>query len=571
MTGVQTCALPICKAAGLDEHFIAELNVYSQSRGRTPSVFVFNAFAEGFIAEGKKFNPTKHQAQLVRDLENLPQFLCRQDDILLVHQKPSVEFLSGIKQAGFPLPEFMELPERGSASRSKEATREVGIYFDASKSNEVAAGRRPALRADGISSLTQRKLGSLRPWAWGPDSFELLKPVFASVTGENRADENRFNDGLKKLYSKSWSADFLRKIISCGSRRKAAQTKNDLSQSLLTSAATDNWLCTENEIGVAVNSLEETLAAISKIRGRGHHKIVIKESFGVAGSNAIRLFEPALLEAQKRWLKNAFAHKRELVIEPWLQREMDFSVQLEMRADGLKLCGFTGLINDARGQFVANFAEPHHHKKIPAKIISLFNATADRSGSLSPSDGERVGERGFDLAHRAPPLPGPLLHPMEEREKTGNVRGCTSGWLLEFYQTVFEKLEAELRAVDFSGPIGIDAFVYRDAAGAVKLKPIVEINPRYTMGRVLVELMRQSCQNCFGSFRLVNPAQLRADGFENFPDYAKSLAEKFPLQIEGENPPRIRSSALCLNDPATAKVCLAIFGVGKNLEVLAGA
>ena len=35
------------KAAGLDEHFIAELNVYSQSRGRTPSVFVFNAFAEG--------------------------------------------------------------------------------------------------------------------------------------------------------------------------------------------------------------------------------------------------------------------------------------------------------------------------------------------------------------------------------------------------------------------------------------------------------------------------------------------------------------------------------------------
>jgi hypothetical protein len=52
------------RAAGLDPQFIAELNVYSQSRGRTPSVYVFNAFTEGFLAQGKKFNPTKPQAQL---------------------------------------------------------------------------------------------------------------------------------------------------------------------------------------------------------------------------------------------------------------------------------------------------------------------------------------------------------------------------------------------------------------------------------------------------------------------------------------------------------------------------
>ena len=50
------------------------------------------------------------------------------------------------------------------------------------------------------------------------------------------------------------------------------------------------------------------------------------------------------------------------------------------------------------------------------------------SGSLSPSDGERVGERGFELANKMPPLPpcslSLLLHPMEEREKTAAVRGC---------------------------------------------------------------------------------------------------------------------------------------------------
>ena len=445
------------RAAGFDAQFIAEINVYSQSKGRTPSVFVFNPFAEGRIVGGKTFNPTKLQAQLARDLENLPQFLCRQDDIVLANQKPSVEFLSRIKQAGFPLPEFVEMKNAGE--------------------------------------LKSRKLGSLRPWAWGPDSFDLLKPIFASVTGEKRADEKRFNPGLAQLYSKAWSADFLRKIIPARTEIK-------------------NWLCTKNEIGVAVNSVAAALAAIAKIRSRGHHKVVAKEAFGVAGSNALRLFEPEMLPAQLRWLENKFAQNRELVIEPWLERERDFSIQLEMTAHGLKLCGYTGLLNDARGQFQANFAEPHHHKRIPANIISLFHAPAN-------------------IASR----------------------------LLEFYAGVFAALETELRRADFTGPLGLDAFVYRDAAGAARLKPVVEINPRYTMGRVLVELMRQASQNSFGTFRLVNAAQLRAEGFEDFPGYANSLAEKFPLRLAGEPVPRLRAGALCLNDPATAKVCLAVFQV----------
>ena len=450
------------KAAGLDEQFIAQLNVYSQSKGRTPSVFVFNPFAEGHIAEGKIFNPTKHQAQLARDLENLPQFLCRQDDIVLLAQKPSVEFLSGIKQAGFPLPEFVALKD--------------------------------------VSDLQSRKLGSLRPWAWGPDSFELFKPIFASVTGENRPDEMRFNSGIAKLYSKAWSADFL--------------------QQLLSNKSAIEWLCTENEVGLSVNSPDEALAAISNIRSCGHHKIVVKAAFGVAGSNALRLFEPELLPAQLRWIEKAFVHKYELVIEPWLERVQDFSAQLEMTAQGLKLCGFTGLLNDARGQFIANYAESHHHKRIPVTVISHFRGPADISNRL-----------------------------------------------LALYGEIFSALEAELRRVDFTGPVGIDAFVYREAGGAVKLKPVVEINPRYTMGRVLVELMRLTWQNSFGLFQLVNTTQLRAKGFGDFSSFAHSLTRKCPLQFEGE-PPRIREGALCLNNPAEAQAVLAVFRASRTADAM---
>jgi hypothetical protein len=462
-------------------------------------VFVFNPFAEGRIAEGKTFNPAKHQAQLARDLENLPQFLCRQDDIVLVKRKPSVEFLSGVKQAGFPLPEFVDLPER---VRPRPQQQPVETSALTNFKNPVdATSLRPGTGA--LQLLAARKLGSLRPWAWGPDSFELLKPIFASVTGEKRADENRFNPGIAELYSKAWSAEFLRRLI-----LKKSAIRNP--QSAI------EWLCTENEIGVAVNSLEAARSAIAKIRSRGHHKIVVKAAFGVAGSNALRLFEPEILPAQWRWLKNAFAHQHTLVVEPWLERVLDFSVQLEMSASGLKLCGYTGLLNDARGQFQANFAEPHHHKRIPARVVMLFREPKDISTRL-----------------------------------------------LEFFGDIFAALEVELRRVDFTGPIGIDAFIYRDAAGAVKLKPVVEINPRYTMGRVLVELMRQTCQNTFGSFRLVNAAQLRAEGFENFPSYARSLAEKFPLQLDGEPLPRLREGALCLNDPASALAVLAVFQVSR--------
>jgi uncharacterized ferritin-like protein (DUF455 family) len=445
------------RAAGLDAHFIAELDVFSQSKGRTPNVFVFNPFAEARIAHGKSFNPTKHQAQLARDLANLPQFLCRQDDIVLVNEKPSVEFLSGIKQAGFALPEFLEFSE--------------------------------------TKNLSQRKLGRLRPWAWGPDSGELFQPLFANITGEKRTACGSFNPDIARLYSKAWSAALLKKILQSHS---------------------SNWLCTGHEVGVAVDSLTDALTAIATIRQRGHHKIVIKESLGLAGSNAIRLFEPELLETHRRWIANAVENSRQLVVEPWLERELDFSVQLEMSHDGLKLCGYTGLLNDAKGQFQGNVAAPGHQKKIPANLIALFPEPPD-------------------IAQR--------LHAL--------------------YAEIFKLLEHELRRANYLGPVGIDAFAYRDADGKIRLKPIVEINPRYTMGRVTVELMKHVAPGSCGLFRLISRKQALADGFENFPDYADALSKSFPLQFKGEPSPRISEGAICLNDPMQAQVCLAVFQVAR--------
>jgi uncharacterized ferritin-like protein (DUF455 family) len=465
------------RAAGLDPGFIAELNLYSQSKGRTPGVFLFNPFSEGYIALGKSFTPGKQQAQLARDLANLPQFLCRRDDIVLVEQRPAAAFLNSVQEAGFALPQFVELG-------AKPAGTDAG---------DAAA----------LSTLAGRKLGSLRPWAWGPDSMELLAPLFANVTGEERAVSCRFNDGIARLYSKAFSAALLREVLRGWDRPETPE---------------EPWLCSGQEAGVPVNRLEDALAAIAAIRARGQHKIVVKESLGLAGANAIRLWEPELLEPQRRWMADILQSGRLLVVEPWLEREADFSIQLEMTADGLKLRGYTGLINDHRGQFQANWAEAGCDRRLPARITTLLGPAAGRVYNL--------------------------------------------------YAAIFSRLEKEFRAADYLGPAGIDAFVYRAPEGGRRLKPIVEINPRHTMGRLTLELMKRACPGSSGLFRLVNRATVRTEGFSDFPAFARSLTERFPLRLEGGPSPRIREGALCLNDPATAQVCLALFQVSPALDTL---
>jgi uncharacterized ferritin-like protein (DUF455 family) len=456
------------RAAGLDAAFIDELNVYSQSKGRTPSVFVFNPFAEGRIAQGKSFTAVKSQSLLARDLANLPQFLCRQDDIVLVEQRPSVQWLSALKQAGFELPEFVE--------------------FD---------GR----QIDPSASVVRRKLAGLRPWAWGPDSVELLEPLFANVSGSGLSPRECFNDRIAGLYSKAWSAALLRKVLSRW--------------------PSERWLCSKNEVGVAVNCVEEALAAVAAIRQRGHHKVVVKEAIGLAGHNALRLWEPELLEAQGRWLANAVQHGRQLVVEPWLERELDFSLQLEMSNEGLKLCGYTGLLNDRKGQFQANWAAANYDRRIPANITGRFRDP-------------------FDFPER----------------------------IRRLYADVVSLLEEEFREAGFRGPAGIDAFVYRTPEGGFRVKPIVELNPRYTMGRLTVELMSQVAPGSHGLFRLVSRAMAHAEGFNNFPGYARALSERFPIRLEGAPRQKIREGAVCLNDPGQAQACLATFRVSRTLDPL---
>ena len=48
----------------------------------------------------------------------------------------------------------------------------------------------------------------------------------------------------------------------------------------------------------------------------------------------------------------------------------------------------------------------------------------------------------------------------------------------------------------------LDAFFFRSPEGYLKLRPVSEINTRYTMGRVALELSRTTPQNSATSFAI---------------------------------------------------------------------
>ena len=452
------------RAAGLDPEFIGRLELFSRSKGRTPRVFLFNPLAEGFIARGAGFTPAAPARRLVRDLANLPQFLARRDDVVVVPEAPAPDFLSALNSAGFELPEFVVAPEGTPV--------------------QAAVG-------------AERKLGGLRPWAWAPDSVEHLGPLFAQVTGDDRGPDACFNPRIAELYSKAWSAAFLRQI-----------------HAELTEAFPA--LCPADTIGVAVTDLTAALEAIRAFRAGGYHRLVVKQALGLAGANALRLWEPDLLETQRRWMADALDAGQTLVVEPWLERQADFSVQFERTEVGLRRVGFTDLFNDHRGQFLANAAGPGFERRPPARVVRAFNTVPD--------------------------APGRLRH---------------------LYDQVARALETRLAPLGFEGPLGIDAFVCMTPEGP-RLKPVVEINPRHTMGRLTVELMRAVAPGSHGLFRLVNRAQCKASGFASFADYARHAVDRRPLERVGVPEPRLRQGMVCLNDPRRAEACLALFEVSRQ-------
>ena len=452
------------KAAGLDRAFIEDLQVYQQSRGRTPIIRWFNPDAEAYASQNSAKPVENSNPTLQQDLAFLPAYLSRKDDILIVPQRPSREFLKSIQDLGFPLPELV--------SQSSPA---------------------------GIPSI-KRKIGGIRPWAWTPDAIELFSDIFPRVTRSPKVSE-LWNSDIRLLHSKPWAME--------------------QAETLLTKSAGD-WIAPSGTLGKPVSSLRELKRVRGELGEKGYPNIVCKAPFATAGrGNRCLMEKEAISGSMWQWLDDIWLKQAIVIIEPWLERVFDFSIHFYVKNGSIELQAITRLFNNARGQFTGVLSNG---------LGSIRNEALNR---LLLSD-----DRGKPRVYRW----------YEEKLVT---------WL----RSILDKSK-------YTGPLSIDAFVYQEPEGSLLLKPISEINPRYTMGRIGHELGTRIAGGSKGLFQIVNKSRLRQMGYSTFSDYCEELKQYHPIQATETSKLQIASGSFPLTDPSNAQKFAAVYHVRKRFSEL---
>lgn len=454
--------------AGLDAAFINDLKLYTQSRGRTPTVHWFNPDAERFAASNENLSDPASLSVLQKDLAYLPAYLARKGDVVLLPEIQSHVFLESIQHCGFALPETITYSTKEDFP---------------------------------VPPKIDRKLGRLQPWAWTPDSIRFFQQTASSLTRPQSLD-TRWNDQIRELHSKQFAAEFGKELSS--------------------TFDSEGWIAPQTVYARPASSLDELLAIREKLRHEGYPSTAFKAPFSTAANGMRCLMENETPSTTfLKWTESVISSQGTILVEPWLNRVFDFSLQLDHYDGKTKLVTFSRLKNNRRGQFQG--------------IIT--NAFIQE---LEPN----------------------LIRFMMERV-TGQPR------LYHFFeQEVVPLLHRKLSESGFTGPLGIDAFIYRTADGELRLKPVVEINARATMGRIAFEISKRLATGSVGLFQILTKSQLKKEGFKSFTEFSAETARNAPIKFNESPQKLITSGSLALTDPAKAQQFLALFHVRPKISDL---
>ena len=449
--------------AGLSADYIDELELFSQSRGRCPAVYWFNANCEDQVALGRPgLTPSQRVAELEVDFQALPMLLCVRDDVVLLREKPSPAFLRRMQELGFAIPEFVECS------------------------------------ADGIAALAERKVNALRPWGWSPDSAELLAPL---VEGLPRGGEGAcWSAEVRQLYAKSWSAARLGEFL-------VAQEAD--------------YFCGEDVVGTACGTTEQVLAEIGHLVEAGFDAVVIKAVYGSSGRGQIHCRGGQLRAEQRGRLENILRQQGQVVVEPWLDKVVDLSLHFDVGVeDVVTVAGWTRFLTDGRGQYRGSFV---------GSLTAGLDEEVKRFLYGNGRDARRLPKLGEQLAE----------------------------WLAE-----------PLRAAGYQGPVGVDAMVYRDQ-DRLRLKPIVEVNPRTTMGRVALKLQQVVNSARTALWLVISRREVTVAGFADLAECAAALEAVHPARMMPDGK-QLSEGVLFTTDPAQARSFATVLLVGESLDECEG-
>ncbi|RUM37605.1 MAG: hypothetical protein DSY57_03865 [Desulfobulbus sp.] len=243
--------------------------------------------------------------------------------------------------------------------------------------------------------------------------------------------------------------------------------------------------------GVFCKDLKSAQGAIQNLLKQGD--VLIKAAYSCAGRGHRRIQVGETEGTYLPWLEKMMELHGGVAVEPWLERVCDFSVLYEMRQEKgegvVKWIGMTHMENDASGRFLGSVVFPKWTNGLDAEISEFLHREA------------RVREL--------------------------------------YRERVPEALAALL--VGYSGPVGVDAMVFRKADGSLGLRRVIELNVRMTMGRVALELQKKLPAARRGRFRILRKKALSESELSD-------LCER-----------RVGDLKIVLNHPETAREFIAVW------------
>jgi uncharacterized ferritin-like protein (DUF455 family) len=270
-------------------------------------------------------------------------------------------------------------------------------------------------------------------------------------------------------------------------------------------------LVSSEDLGVVARSPGELDAAVRARSGRG---AVLKAPWGSAGHGATRLQPGADPAPALRWGARALAAQGAVVVEPLHDRIADLSLHLDLGPDRATVAGWTRFWTDSTGRFRAASGQgPMVDLPVAARRLLV---------------GDGRDPRRLDRVARA------------LRDAVGPA----------------------LRVAGVRGPVGIDAMVVQRPDGSARLHPLVEINPRLTMGRVALALGERSAPG--RAVVLALPTSEELGGSDPAAGWAR-LAAGWPTAVRDG---RLSAGLVALGDPAAARGRLPIWGVGDAATAL---
>lgn len=240
-------------------------------------------------------------------------------------------------------------------------------------------------------------------------------------------------------------------------------------------------------------------------------EVILKAPLGTAGRGAVRVSTQPTPPQTQRWIARTLRAQGAVVVEPWLRRVADLSLHFDLTPSGAAFVGWNRFWTDPHGRFVAASAD--------GPLVDLPTA-ARRLLTADGRDRKRLARVG---------------------------------------QRVAEALTPPLRALGHAGPVGVDAMLV-ELGGALRLHPALEVNPRWSFGRVGLRLGKRLAAP--GVLALVRPADLGGPLGETWAAWERD----HPVVLHGDG--RLRGGVVAIGDPEQAGARLPVLGVGDSATAL---